>query len=102
MDRIATLRSRIDRLRVERAEAEASLAAIMIALSVTIGELFELLDSDEYLLASDPAERRSFEAPSHASTPDSGSRSPWMISDRLARLIALAGAADRGLAKRWT
>lgn len=61
-DRAETLRSRIERLRVERVEAEASLAAIMIALSVTIGELFELLDSDEYLLASDPAERRSFEA----------------------------------------
>lgn len=61
-DRAETLRSRIERLRVERVEAEASLAAIMIALSVTIGELFELLDSDEYLLASDPGERRSFEA----------------------------------------
>ncbi|TKV42981.1 hypothetical protein A0U87_15275 [Sphingobium sp. MP9-4] len=61
-DRAETLRSRIDRLRVERTEAEATLTAIVIALSVTIGELFELLDSDEYLLASDPGERRSFEA----------------------------------------
>jgi hypothetical protein len=61
-DRAETLRSRIDRLRVERVEAEASLAAIVIALSVAVGELFELLDSDEYLLASDPGERCSFEA----------------------------------------
>lgn len=43
-DRAETLRSRIDRLRAERAEAEACLAAIMIALSVTIGELFEIED----------------------------------------------------------
>jgi hypothetical protein len=43
-DRFETLRSRIDRLRVERAQAEATLTAIVIALSATIGELFELDD----------------------------------------------------------